>query len=442
MRCSPDGTRIDGQRSKFNHWFDKHDVAYFANKAEDDVFEVLPTTAIRGRDYAGGIALKDKESGAIYMTGSGRDIWSWADDFNYLSEPADGDHTVTVHAGSLSNPQFHDWSKSAIMFRQSMDPTSAHYSITLTGNGHVCPQSRLETGGHVNGFTCVNIGVAEAWLKVEKRMDTYTSYYSTQALADGPGTWTAIHSRTIPGIGDSYNIGLGISSARSVAQEVIFTDYEVDRYYFPSAAPSVSDMPTVFVQSSDIGAVGVAGSASTAGDGSWTVKASGSDIWGSADQFHYVHFRESGDIKAELLVQSFDYIYGWQKGGVMFRETLDAGSKHYSLYITGSNGISNQWRGCTNCNSGNAHNGGLNTKPVWIQVTKVGTLFSTAYKYEQGADWMPLWSQSIAWTADDFYVGIAVTSHVNSQLATLHANQFNIEQIVPARNLRKMKGAE
>jgi hypothetical protein len=451
-RCSPDGSNVSGQYSRFTSYGDKHNVAYYANSPEDDIFEIVPSTAIKGLDYASGIALKDKESGAIYMTGSGRDIWGYNDDFNYMSEPVDGDHTVIVHAGSISSPEWHDGSKSGIMFRSTLAPNSAHYSLLLKGNGYVCPSSRKTTGSHTSGWDCVNVGAPEAWLKVEKRMSTYTSYVGTQEVDDGPITWTVVHTKELPGIGDSYNVGLAVKSSRSwsKAQEVIFTDYEVDAYYFPSAAPSTSLMPTIFVPSTDIGAVGIPGTArQNDDDGAYVISASGSDIWGSSDEFHYVHFAHTGDIKAELLVDSFDYVYSWQKGGIMFRETLDAGSKHNSFYTTGSQGVSNQWRGSTNGNSGSNTNNLITTKPIWLQITKVGNVFTSAYKLEGDLEWTVHNEKTISTFADNFFVGIAVTSHRNGQLATLVAPELIIEEITaptttvpPARRLRKMKGSE
>ena len=77
--CSPSGARVRNQRSRFNRWNDKRDVAYFVNKAEDDGLQVIDTAHIKGRDWAGGSAVQDPANGDIYMTGSGRDIWWWHD---------------------------------------------------------------------------------------------------------------------------------------------------------------------------------------------------------------------------------------------------------------------------------------------------------------------------------------------------------------------------
>mmetsp|Transcript_30066 Transcript_30066/g.49264 ORF Transcript_30066/g.49264 Transcript_30066/m.49264 type:complete len:404 (+) Transcript_30066:258-1469(+) len=110
----------------------------------------------------------------------------------------------------------------------------------------------------------------------------------------------------------------------------------------------------------------------------------------------------------------------------MFRESLDANSKHYSLYVTGNQGIANQMRGLTGGTSSNLDNSGLNAKPVWIQVSKSSNEFSTAYKYEGATEWTPLWGPTNIGFSSDFYVGIVAHYHVNDRLATLKAREFNI----------------
>lgn len=317
-----------------------------------------------------------------------------------------------------------------------MDPKSAHFSIYLTGTAGVCMQGRQNAGENYKHWGCLNPGATSAWLKIEKRMHMYTSFVGEDV--DGSIVWTVAKSIELTGIGESYNVGLAVSSARWYSQEVVFTDYEVDAYYFPSAAPSLSGMPTKFVQSEDIGSVNIAGSASEASDGSWAVKASGSDIWGHSDSFHFARFQKSGDVTAELLVEGFDdYIYSWQKGGIMFRESLAANSRHYSLFVTGSQGITNQRRTNTGGSSSHNTNYGLKATPVWLQVSKVGNQFSTAYKNVGDTEWTSLYGpMTMDFGLDeDFYVGIAVTSHVSNSLLTLRASELNFE--VPARRLRK-----
>ena len=79
---------------------------------------------------------------------------------------------------------------------------------------------------------------------------------------------------------------------------------------------------------------------------------------------------------------------------------------------------------------------GYRPLPVWLQVKKAGNQFSTAYKYEVADDWTPFSEpKTLDFTSTNFYAGIAVTSHDNSQLATLEASEFKISP-----NGRRLEG--
>jgi len=427
-RCSPDGREVKNQRSQFQSVSDseKQNVAYYVNKPEEGNFELLETTAI-GTYWAGGMALQNNSDGTIYMTGSGRDIYGDDDDdFNYYSQPVDGDHTAIVHAGSISSPEPRSWSKSGIMFRTSLESNSAYFSIYLTGSNGVCMQGRMTAGEWYKHWGCINGGATSAWLKVEKRMNMYTSFVGAEDAVDGTIVWTEAYSTVLPGIGESYNVGLAITSNRWYSQEVVFTGYDVDAYYFPSAAPSISSQPTIYIPGSDIGK-GVVGSASQATDGSWVVKAKGRDIWARSDSFYYVHFKpRSGDVTAELLVDSFDRVESWQKAGIMFRESLSSNSRHYSLFATGDQGVSTQYRQDTGGNTAHSTQYALKARPVWLQVSKVGNQFTSAYRYDDATEWTYLYSSTMDFDVDNgsFYAGIANTSNNVNKVATLEVGEF------------------
>jgi len=301
-----------------------------------------------------------------------------------------------------------------------------------------------------HNFVCTNVVVSETWLKIEKRMDTYTSFYGTQEVEDGPITWTVQKTIDVPNIhaAGEYNVGLAVASQRYIAQEVVFSNYEVDSYYFPSAAPSVSAAPTMYVPGEDIGTNSV-GSASTTNSVDYAVSGAGGDIWGSTDHFHYVPFAKNhANVKAEILVEDFaPVVHQWQKGGIMMRESMATGSRHYSIYLTGSNGISNQWRANTNGGSSHVTNSNLKTKPVYLQVTKIGNQFSTAYKYEAAGEWIAhSGPTTIEFGAEGetFYVGIAVTSQNTGVAATLTTKGFVITDLPieeePTTPTRKLRG--
>jgi hypothetical protein len=253
--CSPSGAQVKNQQSRFNKG-EQRNVAYYVNKPENSQLRVAPTTAIGntspttaiGIINAGGVAVVD-DKGTIYLTGKGYDIWGYKDDFNYYSQAATGDQTVTVNLSSQSHIWFNDWSKAGIMFRVTDEPDSPHVSVVLTGNKGICTYSRSGAyGGNPNdkrsiSHGCKSIGATSAWLKLEKRIDTVTSYLGT-ADENGIVSWSKMYSINAPFIGDEYNVGLAACSRRWVEMEAVFENYLVESYFFPSAAPSVSTAPT------------------------------------------------------------------------------------------------------------------------------------------------------------------------------------------------------
>src|SRR5581483_3076921 len=70
----------------------------------------------------------------------------------------------------------------------------------------------------------------------------------------------------------------------------------------------------------DIGAVSIPGYLGYT-NGTFTVNASGSDIWGNADEFHFVYQPLNGDGAIVAHVLNVQVTDGWAKAGVMIRET-------------------------------------------------------------------------------------------------------------------------
>jgi regulation of enolase protein 1 (concanavalin A-like superfamily) len=175
---------------------------------------------------------------------------------------------------------------------------------------------------------------------------------------------------------------------------------------------TTSPLPTGWSHS-DIGAVAFPGNA-TYNAGTFSLTASGSDIWGSADQFHFAYQTLSGDIDVRARVANVSATDLWTKSGVMIRESLAAGSKHASLFVSSGKGIAFQRRTLTNGTT--THTGLSGAAPRWVRVTRVGTTLS-AYTSGNGSTWTLVGSDTIS-MGTTVYVGLALTSHTNAAMAT------------------------
>jgi hypothetical protein len=149
-----------------------------------------------------------------------------------------------------------------------------------------------------------------------------------------------------------------------------------------------------------------------------TISATGTDIWGSADEFRFVYKRFTGDGSIIARVESVDDTDPWAKGGVMIRDTLDEGSEFGAVYITPGNGCRFHIRTST---------GGAATSdtsvatpeqqaivaPYWVKIERVGMQYSGYYSADPAtAGWTAMsWNPQTLSMPGNIYIGLAVTSH-------------------------------
>jgi photosystem II stability/assembly factor-like uncharacterized protein/regulation of enolase protein 1 (concanavalin A-like superfamily) len=163
----------------------------------------------------------------------------------------------------------------------------------------------------------------------------------------------------------------------------------------------------------DIGAVGAAGSVCfDSVNQRYTVYASGEDIWDKQDEFHFLYKKVHGDVSISARVKYIGNIYGWAKGGVMIRETLNTDSKHAICALTPGNGFAMQYRTNTNDWSDNVDTAGA--APGWVKLVRTGNNISS-YFSSDGISWDVLHSAAISMT-DTVYVGLANCSHIDSTI--------------------------
>ncbi len=158
--------------------------------------------------------------------------------------------------------------------------------------------------------------------------------------------------------------------------------------------------------------------------GTYTMTATGADIAGTADQFHYAFKTLAGVGSIEAQVLSVDNTDPWAKAGVMIRETLDAGSKLAAVYITPGNGCRFQGRRDTGIaltsDTSIATPEQIAIKaPYWVKLERDVAGNFKAYYSANGAVWTPMaWNpQSIAMSSN-VYIGLALTSHNNNATCT------------------------
>ena len=164
----------------------------------------------------------------------------------------------------------------------------------------------------------------------------------------------------------------------------------------------------------DVGPIGVAGSAALS-QGTFTVKGSGADIWGSTDAFQYVYQTISGNGELVARITALQNTEPWAKAGLMFREYFNYAAPNALVMATAEHGTGFQWRGVQTGDSSYVP-GPFFTAPVWLKLKRQGYLI-TASTSPDGINWAVIGSEAIPFS-NPILIGLAVTSHNNSELNT------------------------
>ena len=173
----------------------------------------------------------------------------------------------------------------------------------------------------------------------------------------------------------------------------------------------------------DIGKVGVPGGAARVAAGTFTVTASGEDIFGQADSFHFVYQPLRGDGQIVARVVSYQRKDMWTKVGVMVRETTDPGSKFADVLVTPDKGAEAQWRPATNGDTQTTDQTPSPT-PFWVKLTRVGDTL-TGYISADGQVWQQRGQMTVAMTPN-VLIGLCVTSHKNDTATTAKIDSVRV----------------
>jgi hypothetical protein len=143
--------------------------------------------------------------------------------------------------------------------------------------------------------------------------------------------------------------------------------------------------------------------------GTYTMTASGVDIWGVADEFHFAYKELSGAGAIIAKVESVGNTDPFAKAGVMIRDTLDADSKYAAVLITPANGVRFQYRNTAGAITERDFVEGI-TAPQWVKLERTSGGLIRAFYSADGVTWTLLNIKIVSMNAP-MYIGLAVTSH-------------------------------
>jgi hypothetical protein len=161
--------------------------------------------------------------GHSIVSSTSGDTWGTADYFRFAYKRLSGDGSISAKINSISYAA--DWSKAGVMIRESLDPGSKHGFMAVTPDGRRAFQNRPTTAGNsVSAHSDPGKVVLPFWLKVERKGNQLTAYYSTDGKAwtrqpdtENTGSDNSPNPQTITMGADVY-VGLGVASNNASAE--------------------------------------------------------------------------------------------------------------------------------------------------------------------------------------------------------------------------------
>ena len=194
-------------------------------------------------------------------------------------------------------------------------------------------------------------------------------------------------------------------------------------FFLLASAHAAGTLPAPW-KSADIGKVGVPGSAGIKA-GIWTVAASGEDIYGPADSFHFVWKPLHGDGQITARVVSYQRKDVWTKVGVMVRASVDPGAQFADVLVTPDHGAEFQHRDAA-AGETQTTDQVPSPAPYWVKLTRVGNLL-TGFVSKDGVMWDERGHTTIVLTPD-VLIGLCVTSHKNDELTEAKIDSVQVKK--------------
>lgn len=155
------------------------------------------------------------------IAGSGENMWSTKDAFQFAWKKASGDVTLTADIEFLGKGA-QEHRKAVLMVRQSLDADSAYADVALHGNGLTSLQYRDEKGAATHEIQANTSALAQ--LRLVKR----GSYFSLW-LADENGKFQLASGSTRISLQEPFYVGIGVCSHdANVVEKAVFSNVSVD----------------------------------------------------------------------------------------------------------------------------------------------------------------------------------------------------------------------
>lgn len=201
-------------------------------------------------------------------------------------------------------------------------------------------------------------------------------------------------------------------------------------------APAESGKYGSFTNSDDIGAPPLKGAVEfDPSTGQYKITGSGSDIWGKADQFHYVWREMSGNFAVTATAKFLTDGIGHRKAVVMLRKSIDNDSPFLQLAIHGDGMPAVQFRNAKADNT-NTVDFPVEGPGTWkLKLQRQGTAV-TVWVAKDGAPLREL-GHTTNQLGSPILVGLGVSSYTQEATNIVLFSQVSVEQLTAPVAARK-----
>jgi regulation of enolase protein 1 (concanavalin A-like superfamily) len=228
---------------------------------------------------------------------------------------------------------------------------------------------------------------------------------------------------------DNADISAGMIVLDSIPAGIIPT---ISYQPISATAMVISDSITIIPSDTAVAALGLPANWQSAGIGEtpagsaafinnqFIIAGGGTDIWNTADGFHFVYQKIAGNGSITALLISHEDSAVFAKAGIMIRESLNSNARNIALflelscdvtcrsaaYMSHRISISDSTRVIANSADAPA--------PYWLRLSRNGNVVDGSISAD-GIVWQPVGSDTVS-LADTLYYGMAVTSHSDSSM--------------------------
>jgi hypothetical protein len=152
------------------------------------------------------------------VSGSGTDIWSTSDKFQYAYVTLNGDGQIIAKVDSMITVH-NAASKAGVMIRNTLDANSAHAMMDITSSTGAVFQYRTTAGGTTAGTTVAGYA-APYWVKIVRSGNSFSGYRSANGTS-----WTQVGTTQTISMNTNVYMGLCVCAHNDAKLcDAIFTD--------------------------------------------------------------------------------------------------------------------------------------------------------------------------------------------------------------------------